>query len=336
MDTFTHIAIGACIGELVAGRRLGKKAMLLGAMAQVLPDIDFVAALWLPPARNLLAHRGFTHSILFALLAISFLAVIASQWYKKYDLTYKRWVFFLGIQVFLHLFIDAFNAYGVGWFEPFSHCRVSFNTVFVIDPFFTIAPAVAFIVLLFSAGNYYKRRNWAAVGVSISAGYLAFCIENKLLVDMEVDAALHQQQIQYSSFFTTPTPMNNFLWYVVVKEGSGYNIGYASVFDEANKLSLKYYKRNDSLLDNSRENTDLKYLIRFSQGYYAIEEWHDTLVFNDIRFGQIAGWQDTNSKFSFHFFLRQPAANTFVVQRGRFANWNRETLMSLLDRIKGN
>lgn len=336
MDTFTHIAIGACIGELVAGRQLGRKAMVLGAMAQVLPDIDFVAALWLPGARNLLAHRGFTHSILFALLAINFLAVLASQWYKKYDLTYKRWIFFFGVQVFLHLFIDAFNAYGIGWFEPFSHYRVSFNTIFVVDPFFTIAPAIAFIVLLFSKSNYYKRRNWAALGVSVSAGYLAFCIENKLLVDMEVDTALSQQQIQYSSFFTTPAPMNNFLWYVVVKEGSGYKIGYASVFDNANMLSLKYYKRNDSLLDNSRENADLKYLIRFSKGYYTIEKWHDTLVFNDIRFGQIAGWQDTNSRFVFHFFLRQPASNTFVVQRGRFANWNKETVVSLLDRIKGN
>jgi len=336
MDTFTHIAIGACIGELVAGRQLGKKAMVLGVMAQVLPDVDFIAALWLPGARNLLAHRGFTHSILFALLSISFLAAIASRWYKKYDLPFKRWFFFFGIQVFLHLFIDAFNAYGIGWFEPFSHYRVSFNTIFVIDPFFTIAPAIGFIILLFSAGNYYRRRRWAALGVSVSAGYLAFCIENKLMVDMEVDAALRQQQVQHSNFFTTPTPMNNFLWYVVVKEDSGYKIGYASVFDNANKLSLKYYRRNDSLLGNSRENTELKYLLRFSKGYYTIEKWHDTLVFNDIRFGQIAGWQDTNSRFVFHFFLRQPAGNTFVVQRGRLASWNRKTLGALVERIKGN
>ena len=28
-------------------------------------------------------------------------------------------------------FIDAFNNYGVGWFEPFSHERISFNAIYV-------------------------------------------------------------------------------------------------------------------------------------------------------------------------------------------------------------
>ena len=57
MDSLTHIVLGACIGEAMLGKKLGKKAMLIGAIAQSLPDIDFVAALWLGPAENLLAHR---------------------------------------------------------------------------------------------------------------------------------------------------------------------------------------------------------------------------------------------------------------------------------------
>ena len=52
MDSLTHIVLGAAIGELMAGRKLGKKALLIGAIANSLPDIDFVASFWLDPARD--------------------------------------------------------------------------------------------------------------------------------------------------------------------------------------------------------------------------------------------------------------------------------------------
>ena len=68
MDSLTHIALGACVGEAFFGRKIGRKAMLWGALAQSIPDVDFLAAFWLNTTDNLLAHRGFTHSILFGLL----------------------------------------------------------------------------------------------------------------------------------------------------------------------------------------------------------------------------------------------------------------------------
>jgi inner membrane protein len=47
------------------------------------------------------------------------------------------------------------------------------------------------------------------------------------------------------------------------------------------------------------------------------------------------GWKDPSARFVFHYYLEQPAANKFVVQRGRFTGWNKEALKSLLRRIKG-
>jgi inner membrane protein len=44
MDSITHIALGAITGEALAGKSLGKRAMILGAVAQSLPDIDFPLA----------------------------------------------------------------------------------------------------------------------------------------------------------------------------------------------------------------------------------------------------------------------------------------------------
>ena len=62
MDTVTHIVLGACVGDAVLGQKVGKKALIAGAIAQSIPDIDFISALWLSPAEQLLAHMGITHS----------------------------------------------------------------------------------------------------------------------------------------------------------------------------------------------------------------------------------------------------------------------------------
>ena len=38
MDTLTHIVLGACIGEVLATKKVGKKALVLGAVTQSIPD----------------------------------------------------------------------------------------------------------------------------------------------------------------------------------------------------------------------------------------------------------------------------------------------------------
>ena len=72
MDSVTHIVLGACIGELILDKQAGRKAILWGALAQSIPDVDFIAGMWMPVSTELLAHRGITHSFLFAFLVAFF------------------------------------------------------------------------------------------------------------------------------------------------------------------------------------------------------------------------------------------------------------------------
>src|SRR5687767_3871203 len=115
MDSLTHIAVGACVGEAFFGRTIGKKAMLWGALAQSVPDIDFIANIWLDTTSGLLAHRGFTHSLLFASLSALFLALVAEKWHRPHNISFRKWIVFFSVQLLLHLLLDAFNNYGVGW-----------------------------------------------------------------------------------------------------------------------------------------------------------------------------------------------------------------------------
>lgn len=336
MDSLTHIALGACMGEVFAGKKLGKKALLWGAMSQSLPDIDFVASFWMDTASNLLAHRGFTHSFLFCLIAAFVLGLIAEKWHRPHNISLLKWCLFFGAMIFIHVFIDAFNNYGVAWFEPFSNKRISFNAIYVADPFFSIWPFIALLSILLVKKSNQLRMGLCLSGLGLSALYLMYCLVNKALIDKDFKTILTEKKISYSRYFTTPAPLQNWLWYVVAGDDKGYYVGFRSLFDSNPSTELNYFPRNDSLLIPVKDHRDIQDLIRFSQNFYTVEHFGDTLVFNDLRFGQMIGWYNPKGKFVFHYYIEHPADNDLVVQRGRFAGWNKKTARALIERIKGN
>jgi inner membrane protein len=335
MDTLTHIALGACVGEVLQGKHLGRRATLIGAFANSVPDLDFIAATWLDTDDNLLTHRGFTHSFFFAAIATVVLAFIFERWFHRRTIHLWNWIFFFGLQIFLHDFIDAFNNYGTGWFEPFSHERISFHTIFVADPFFSVWLGIGLLALIICK-THKQRRFWSMIGLTVCSLYLVYAIWNKSQIEKDVQFALKQQNIPYTSHFTTPSPLNNWLWFTVAGNDSGFYVGYRSVFDSDPQMDLHFFPKNDSLLNPIRERKDVKNLLRFSQGFYTVERWSDTLIFNDLRFGQMNGWEDSRGRFAFHYFLNLPKENKLVVQRGRFANWDWRTVRVMWKRIKGN
>ena len=324
------------MGEAFAGRIEGKKAMFWGILAQSIPDIDFVAAFWLDTSSNLLAHRGFTHSILFALMITLLFATIAERLHRPHNISFFRWVLFFAATIMTHIFLDGFNNYGVGWLEPFSHYRFSFNIMYVADPFFSIAPGLALVMLLWLKQRNTKRKFWWKFGFYTCFLYLGYCAVNKGYINKDVKKLLAKQHIKYTRYFTTPAPLQNWLWFVVAGNESGYYVGYRSVFDRADSMHLEFFPQNTYLLSTIRDTKEIKQLISFSQQFYTIEKRQDTLLFNDLRFGQVIGWQDPKENFAFHYYLQPEMDNTLVVQRGRFAKWDKQTMASLVSRIRGN
>jgi inner membrane protein len=335
MDTITHIVLGACVGEAVLGQKVGKKALIAGAIAQTIPDIDFVSALWLTPAEQLLAHRGITHSFLFIavfspVVAITFRRLFFSQ--TKFSLV----LFLILLELIIHVFLDAFNNYGVGWFEPFANYRLSFNAVYVVDILMLSVPLLSFTALIMLSAFNKNRKIWSTLGIGWIFLYLCVSIYNKSLIDSQTEKILAENNIAHYTLLTTPAPLQNMLWMIVAGDGKGYNIAYRSVFDDNSHPTFVYFPANGHLLDTLSDHGEIGLLKQFSQGYYTVEKWGDTLVFNDLRFGQIIGWDDPKERFVFHYFLRHDADNRLVVQRGRFAKWDRKSITSFIRRIEGD
>ena len=109
MDSLTHIVLGACIGEAVAGKYMNKRAMFYGALAQSVPDVDFILGFFLHGADNVVAHRGLTHSIVFGVAATLFLTWLVKDVIHKTALPYRAVLLLFAVNIFVHLFIDSFN-----------------------------------------------------------------------------------------------------------------------------------------------------------------------------------------------------------------------------------
>jgi inner membrane protein len=336
VDSITHIVSGALVGEAMAGKQLKKKALLWGAIAQTIPDFDVITSLWMPPAQSVLAHRGFTHSFLFAALASPFLAGLVKGFSRNQTMTLPHWIFLFAAELMVHLFIDSLTTYGTAWFEPFSHYRVAFNVIFVADPFYTIWILIAAVALLILKSENKARLRWVTFGLVTSTLYIGYCINNKATIDRVVKNELYHERIHYSRYMTTPAPLNSWLWYMIAETDSGFFTGYHSVFDKHDSSGYEFFPRNESLVANMVASKDFECLKRFSEGYYTIENRSDTLILNDLRFGQVAGWSDPHSPFVFHYYLQNPGANKMVVQRGRFAGAGPRAFNSFVKRIRGN
>ena len=80
MDSLTQIVLGAAVGEAAAGRKIGNRAMLWGAVAGTIPDLDdMIGSLFMNEINGLAFHRAITHSIFFAVV-FSFLIAYYTNW----------------------------------------------------------------------------------------------------------------------------------------------------------------------------------------------------------------------------------------------------------------
>ncbi len=92
--------MGAALGEIVLGKKIGNRALIWGAIGETIPDLDVFGNLFLDSIDALAFHRGFTHSILFSIIAPFIFGGIVHQLYHTgahRSWPYKIFVFILNV-----------------------------------------------------------------------------------------------------------------------------------------------------------------------------------------------------------------------------------------------
>jgi inner membrane protein len=67
----------------------------------------------------------------------------------------------------------------------------------------------------------------------------------------------------------------------------------------------------------------------------VISQEDTTVYFNDIRFGQMAGWDNSDASFPFSYAMNKSSDNSMALNRGKFKVPLSEVFSSLVTRIKG-
>ena len=78
--------------------------------------------------------------------------------------------------------------------------------------------------------------------------------------------------------------------------------GNYSIFDADQIISFSEFPKNHELLEPIKRNPVIPRLINLSEGWYTIEKTANSLLFNDLRFGQMGIGSDAD-RFIFSYTL---------------------------------
>lgn len=335
MDSLTQIVLGASVGELVLGKKVGNKAMLYGAIAGTIPDLDTIVGNFIHPITAIEIHRGISHSILFSIVMAPLLGWLVWRLHKKKnEASWKDWslLFFWGL--FTHPLLDAHTTWGTQLFWPFD-LRLAYQNIFVVDPLYTLPFLVFLILAIRLPRTSLKRRRWNRIGLIVSSSYMVLTLILKGFTFFKFTSALKEQGISYLEIDTRPSAFNTILWSANIDAGEHYLLAEYSLFD-SQPITFKSVPKQHDLLGDLKNSTNVNRLIRIAEGWYAISEKEGELYFNDLRFGV---YDMTAEDLSFVFSYRlveTPQGDITITEAERDTDAVKTVFGNLWARIWGN
>ena len=142
---FTHVAVPLCAAIALGTRRLPASAVLAGMLASIVPDFDGLAFKFGIAYGGMAGHRGFTHTLVFALLLGLAGWWLAPRWRMR---PAAGWAW-IALCAASHPLLDMLTngGSGVALWWPFSSERV----------FFSWRPV---LVAPISVARFFSARGW--------------------------------------------------------------------------------------------------------------------------------------------------------------------------------
>ena len=282
MDSVSQIVLGAAACHAIAGKPLGRKALILGAALGTLPDLD-VLINYGDAVSNFTQHRGFSHS----LFTLSLIAPIISFLLLRFDafkntITFKRLLLAVWLALVTHPILDSFTVYGTQLFWPLARNPESWASIFIVDPLYTIPLLCTGLWALFKKP---KLASLSILGLGISTAYLGWSLYAKTQVIQHIQRELTRQGISYQALKVTPERYNTLNWRGIVMDEKVYYETRASVSRPDTPLHFNGYEHNKQWLNNLNNQAAAYRLAWFTSGFYKISDRQDMIVISDLRMG---------------------------------------------------
>jgi len=283
LDTGTHVVMGLALGGLatldpvVADHSATATSVLISVIVgSQAPDIDTILKL-----RNnaiyIRNHRGITHSIPAVLLWPLGIVAVVYPFFPTANLLHLwLWTF---LAVFLHVFVDIFNAYGTQALRPFSAKWVALGVINTFDPFIFGIHVLGLIL-------------W---GLGTNPGY-TFAVIYAILIIYYIIRFIERQNVyrkvlqripDATEIIIAPT-MRFHHWKIAVMNQHQFFVGRAvnrqvQILDQFNRVEVP----ETPVLEAAKEDENLAAFLSFSPVYrWEVDEYDDhyEVRFIDLRY----------------------------------------------------
>ncbi|WP_020406146.1 metal-dependent hydrolase [Hahella ganghwensis] len=284
MDSVTQIMLGAAVGQAVIGHKVGRKALVWGAICGTLPDLD----VFIPfggAVEDFTFHRSFSHSLLVQALIAPLIVWIILKCHPQTREHRQRWFWLVLLALWTHALLDSFTVYGTQLFWPLSEYPVGFSSIFIIDPIYTV-PLIIGVCAAAIIRRHPQQGIWLNyAGLFLSSLYLGWTLIAKGLIEHRLETAMADQGIESDKILTTPAPFNTLLWRAVIMDDTQYHEAYLSVLDTPEDMTINSYPTEPALLTALEDEWGVQRLQWFTKGFYIVRQEGDQVVLSDLRMG---------------------------------------------------
>lgn len=248
-------------------------ATIVGSQA---PDFDTILKI-----RNnavyIRNHRGITHSLP-AIVIWPFVITGAINMFVP-EINYLHLWLWTFLAVFLHVFVDIFNAYGTQAIRPISKRWVALSVINIFDPFIFFTHVIAIILW----------RYGAHPGITFLSLYAIITVYYIWRYKAKQQVVKHAKKLHPNAthIFISPTFRWN-VWHLVIRTPEKMYVA------ESRKHKINFFETypfepipDDPIINKAREDDNLSAFLSFSPSYrWEVEQLDNTyeVRFIDLRY----------------------------------------------------
>jgi inner membrane protein len=283
LDTGTHVVMGFALGGLatldpvVAETTATSQSVLIAAIiGSQIPDIDTILKLK-NNAVYIRNHRGATHSIPAVLLWPLVILACLYPFYPEANL-FHLWIWTF-LAVFLHVFVDIFNAYGTQAIRPISSKWVALGIINTFDP---IIFGLHVIGLILWGIGFDPGYTFLVIYAILVCYYLL-----RVLTQRAVKSAVRRKIPDAEKIIISPT-IRFFQWRLAVITKEHFYVARAyknsiAIFDKYKRIKVPSLP----MIEEAKKDKNLAAFLSFSPVYrWEIKEYeeHYEVKFIDLRY----------------------------------------------------
>ena len=183
-----------------------------------------------------------------------------------------------------HGLLDACTSYGTQLFWPFSDIRVAWNSVSIIDPFFTLP-----IVVLVAASAIRKRSLYARIAFVYAVIFLSAGVMQKMRAEQSLYELAESRGHQIKRKQVKPTFANRHVWKLIYESDDRYYVDAVRLLLEPAIIEGDSIRKLDAKRDfpwlpqDSQHAQDIERFRWFSDDFVAVHKDDPSVIF-DVRY----------------------------------------------------